>query len=292
MSIKLPVKSVFVISALACLLVLGLSAFSTDTAIAGSPAVLNTPNSDFPSGLPDMDPWWQPAPGTTWEIQFSGKFKWKAKVEMYDIDMFEHDSSVVDMLHERGIVAVAYINAGAWEDWRPDADQYPQEVLGKSNGWKGERWLDIRQIDVIGPILEVRLDMAVEKGFNGVDFDNVDGYTNDTGFPLTAQDQLDFNIWLAEAAHARGLSVGLKNDIEQVAELEPYFDWAVNEQCFQYQECDWQDGGYLNFIDNGKAVFQIEYKMKPKKYCSQALEWQFSSIRKKMNLNQWSRPCK
>jgi hypothetical protein len=84
----------------------------------------------------------------------------------------------------------------------------------------------------------------------------------------------------------------LKNDIEQVAVLEPYFDWAVNEQCFQYEECDWPDGGYLNFIDNNKAVFQIEYKLKPKKYCNQALEWQFSSIRKKMKLNQWSRPCK
>lgn len=242
--------------------------------------------------LPEMAPWWQPIPGTTWQIQFTGKLKTKYKVDMYDIDLFDHESSVVDTLHYKGIVVVAYINAGAWENWRPDAGLYPEEVMGNNNGWKGERWLDIRQIDVIGPIIEARLDLAVEKGFDGVDFDNVDGYTNETGFPLTYQDQLYFNTWLANAAHMRGLSVGLKNDIEQVKDLEPYFDWAVNEQCFQYNECDYPDGGYLHFIDAGKPVFQIEYKLKPKKYCSQAIDWGFSSIRKKTKLNAWMKPCK
>src|SRR5258705_316926 len=79
--------------------------------------------------------------------------------------------------------------------------------------------------------------------------DNVDGYANSSGFPLSAKDQLAYNRWLAEAAHARGLSIALKNDLDQVAALAPYFDWALNEECFQYKEC----GSLAPFTTAGKA---------------------------------------
>jgi hypothetical protein len=39
--------------------------------------------------------------------------------------------------------------------------------------------------------------------------DNVDGFTNATGFPLTPVDQLTYNRFLAMEAHVRGLSIGL-----------------------------------------------------------------------------------
>ena len=39
-------------------------------------------------------------------------------------------------------------------------------------------------------------------------------------------------------AHSRGLEVGLKNDVEQVGQLVGYFDWQLNEECFQYDECE------------------------------------------------------
>jgi hypothetical protein len=35
-----------------------------------------------------------------------------------------------------------------------------------------------------------------------------------------------------------GFVCRLQNDIEQIPELVQYFDFAVNEQCFQYNECD------------------------------------------------------
>ena len=72
------------------------------------------------------------------------------------------------------------------------------------------------------------------KHFDGVEADNVDGYTNPTGFPLTAADQLTYNAWLARTAHALGLSIALKNDLDQARQLEPHFDYALDEQCFQY----------------------------------------------------------
>ena len=104
-------------------------------------------------------------------------------------------------------------------------------------------------------IMRLRLDLARSKGCDGVDPDNVDGYTNEPGFALDADTQLDYNRFLAQQAHARGLAIGLKNDVDQLAELEPDFDFAVNEQCAQYDECD----GYRVFTDNGKPVLQVEY---------------------------------
>ena len=102
-------------------------------------------------------------------------------------------------LHADGSAVVCYISAGSWERWRPDADRFPERVLGRSNGWPGERWLDIRRRGVLRPIMEARLDMCARKGFDAVEFDNVDGYANRTGFPLTGADQLRYNVFLANA---------------------------------------------------------------------------------------------
>lgn len=104
----------------------------------------------------------------------------------------------------------------------------------------GEWWLDIRRLDILGPIMSNRLDLAKTKGCDGVEPDNVDVYTqvNSGGFKITYQDQLVYNRWLANEAHARNLSIGLKNDLDQIKDLVSYFDFAVNEQCWEYNECD------------------------------------------------------
>ncbi|CAF3429747.1 unnamed protein product [Rotaria sp. Silwood1] len=85
-----------------------------------------------------------------------------------------------------------------------------------------------------------RLDLAKNKSCDGVEPDNIDVYTqmNGGGFRITYRDQLTYNIWLAQEAHARDLSIGLKNDVDQVRDLVSYFDWAINEQCWEYNECN------------------------------------------------------
>jgi len=83
-----------------------------------------------------------------------------------------------------------------------------------------------------------RMNLAKTKGCDGLEPDNVDGYENDSGFQLTGNNQIAYNTWLAQQAHARNLSIGLKNDIDQVKELVDHFDWALNEQCWEYNECD------------------------------------------------------
>ncbi len=235
---------------------------------------------------------WTPAPGTTWQIQFTGlPIDQSFDVQVYDLDLFDTDASVVASLHAQGRKVICYINAGAWEDWRPDADQFPPEVLGNDYaGWPGERWLDIRRIDLLAPIMRARLDQCQAKGFDGVDPDNLDGYQNNTGFPLTYQDQLAYNIWFANEAHARGLSIGLKNDPDQVSDLLPYFEWAMVESCFRYNWCDQM----APFIQAGKAVFAIEYTeegMTLEQFCPQANALRFSAILKHRDLDAWMQSC-
>ncbi|RME39056.1 MAG: endo alpha-1,4 polygalactosaminidase, partial [Deltaproteobacteria bacterium] len=196
-----------------------------------------------PAATPSATPtpaasWWQPVPGTSWQWQLSGTIDTSFDVQMYDIDLFDAPQSVIDQLHAAGRTVICYFSAGSWEDWRPDAGDFPPAVLGNPlEGWPGEKWLDIRQVDTLAPLMRARLDLAVSKQCDGVEPDNVDGYANATGFPLTAADQLTYNRFLASEAHARGLSIGLKNDLDQIPDLLPDFDWALNEECFTYGEC-------------------------------------------------------
>jgi hypothetical protein len=222
---------------------------------------------------------WHPAPGTSWQLQFSGDLDISFDVAMYDIDLFDTPQSVIDTLHTDGRVVICYFSAGSHEEWRPDAAQFPAEVLGAPLvGWEGERWLDVRRIDLLAPVMTARLDLAVQKGCDGVDPDNVDSYTHETGFPLTGNDQLAFNRWLAQEAHARGLSIGLKNDLDQIPQLVNDFDWALNEQCFEYDECE----TLLPFIEAGKAVFGVEYTGDPDVFCPRAnalnLDWLYKHL--------------
>jgi len=197
---------------------------------------------------------WQPAPGTSWQVQYSGTLDTSLGVEMFDLDLFDTTAADWDALE--GSTRICYFSAGSYEDWRPDAADFPDEALGDPlDGWPGEWWLDITN-SAVRDIMKARLDYAEERGCDGVDPDNINGYQNPTGLGLTATMQLDYNRFLADEAHDRGLSIGLKNDIDQLVDLEPWFNWALNEECADYQECS----GYSVFTtDAGKAVFHVEY---------------------------------
>jgi hypothetical protein len=231
---------------------------------------------------------WTPAPRTTWQWQLSGTIDQSVAADMYDVDLFDTPAATVASLHAQGRHVVCYLDAGTYEPGRPDSGSIPAAVQGSGvDGWPGERWLDVRRLDVLGPILERRLDLCRSKGFDGVEPDNVDGYSNSSGFPLSAADQLAFNRFIAAAAHARGLSVGLKNDLDQAATLQPDFDWALNEQCYQYGECD----ALQPFAKAGKAVFIAEYDVDPSAFCAQAAASGYSAIRKHLALDAWRQAC-
>jgi Glycoside-hydrolase family GH114 len=233
-----------------------------------------------------LDVIWTPAPTTTWQWQLTGPLDLSVPAELYDIDLFDTSAATVERIHAQGARAVCYFSAGTRERGRPDP--FPASVAGKAlEDWPDERWLDVRRLDVLAPILERRLDLCARKGFDGVEADNVDAYANDSGFPLRAADQLRFNRFLARAAHARGLSIGLKNDLDQVKTLEPAFDWALNEQCFQYEECD----RLRPFTAAGKAVFVAEYELAPSAFCERARVAGLVAMRKRLELDAVREPC-
>ena len=235
---------------------------------------------------------WQPIPGTSWQWQLTGTIDTSYDVDMYDIDLFDVPPSVIDQLHQGGRIVICYFSAGSWEDWREDAGDFPTAVIGSPlDDWPGEKWLDIRQIDQLSSIMQARLDLAITKQCDGVEPDNVDGYSNDSGFPLTAADQLTYNIWLADQAHNRNLSIGLKNDLDQIITLEPHFDWALNEQCFQYNECDL----LLPFIQANKSIFGVEYEEEganPNDFCPQANSLNFDWLLKRYDLGPYRLACR
>lgn len=139
---------------------------------------------------------------------------------------------------------------------------------------------------MLKPILDNRLHMCRAKGFDAADPDNVDGYTNQTGFPLTAADQLAFNRWLAAEVHGYGMSVGLKNDLNQVGDLVGAYDFAVNEQCYEYAECD-----AVAPFAAGKAVLHIEYSTDPASYFPVTQALGFSSLQKDLMLDAARQAC-
>ena len=176
-------------------------------------------------------------------------------VDVYDIDLFDSNKSIIQELHNDGKKVICYFSGGSYENWRDDEKQFKVEVLGNDlDEWPGEKWLDIRS-DTLHSIMESRFNLAKEKACDGVEVDNLDAYVNNSGFNLTADDQITYNKYIAVEAHKRGLSIGLKNDLDQIVELEPFYDFAVNEQCHEYNECDM----LKPFTSNNKAVFNAEY---------------------------------
>jgi hypothetical protein len=248
------------------------------------------PPADLPTSAGPITDWWHPEPGLSWQWQLDGKIDLEVEAEVYDLD-YETELEIISDLKAQGVKLICYISLGSYEDWREDADRFPDEVLGNEyEGWPGERWLDIRRIDLLGPIMEARLDICAQKGFDAVEPDNIEIYTNNTGFPLTYEDQLNYALWLAGQAHARGLSIGLKNAPDQAADLVEDYDFAITEDCFSYQWCE----GMLPFIEANKAVFAAEYTDMDVDFemaCIQADELGISVILKRRSLSAWVEFC-
>ena len=259
---------------------------SPSVAPSTSPSSSASPSPSGPTPAPTAR--WHPAVGDTFQIQYAGPIDITVAASVYDLDSDDTPASTVAALHSVSRHVFCYIDAGAWESYRSDAGSFPKSVLGKViEGWPNERWLDIRKIDTLAPILRHRLDTCAAKGFDGVDPDNINGYTNSTGFPLTAADQLRFNRWLAAEAHARGLAIALKNDGEQARDLVSVFDAAVVEECVAFDEC----GLYSPFVAAGKPVFDIEYDRPPNVFCPIAQSLHFEIIGKDLELNVYRSGC-
>jgi hypothetical protein len=192
--------------------------------------------------------------------------------DVYDIDGFENSAATVAALHAMGKKVICYMDAGVYETYRSDASKFPAGIWGAADeGWAGSYWLDIRRINDLAPIMQARFQMCKDKGFDAIEPDEITGWSNNSGFSLTYADQIAYNRALAGWAHAIGMSIGLKGDLEQAHDLVDDFDWTLNEECYQYNECttisnegpgadgkDWP--GLQLFAQANKAVWIAEYQ--------------------------------
>ncbi|OQE37213.1 hypothetical protein PENCOP_c010G04215 [Penicillium coprophilum] len=248
---------------------------------------------------------WQPAAGTKWQIILkselaNGQISTKVDAPIYDIDLFDNNKTVISDLQKMGRKVICYFSAGSFEDWRDDASQFDDKDKGNDlDGWPGEKWLNVKSPNV-RKIMQARLDIAVAKGCDGVDPDNIDGYENDPGVDITRADAINYVNWLASQSHSRGLSVGLKNGGDIIESVIDNMQWCVNEQCAEYDECT----TYEPFIEAGKPVFHIEY---PKgddtnngkavttkqlsSSCTANGSGNFSTVVKNMDLDTWVEYC-
>jgi Glycoside-hydrolase family GH114 len=239
---------------------------------------------------------WQPAAGTTWQIELSGTVSdLTHPAEVFDVDLFDTPASTIKTLKGNGKKVICYFSAGSFEDWRPDKASFQASDKGSPlQGWPGEFWLDTKSPNVRS-IMTSRIKMAQDKGCDGVDPDNVDGYDNSNGLGLSQATAIDYMEYMANEAHARGLSIGLKNAGGIVGDVLHLMEWHVNEQCLQYGECD----KFMPFIHQNKPVFHIEYpdgapNITPDvktKNCNAPSAKGFSTVLKTMDLDAWVDPC-
>lgn len=262
---------------------------------AGAPPAVGTPapSPSEPGSTPPKPPGvqpkprWQPKPGQSWQWQLTTPVDTSVRADIFDIDAVDNGAEVVRELQAKGRKVICYVNAGASEDYRPDAGRLTGSVLGKENGWPGERWLDVRRLDVLLPVMADRFELCRAKGFDGIEADLVDGYAHDTGHQISAEDQLAYNRALARLAHGKGLAIGLKNALGLVPQLVAEFDFAVNEQCAEFDEC----ARLTPFIKAGKAVLHAEYELDTDKFCGTSRQLGFSSMRKNLKLDAPRWPC-
>lgn len=247
---------------------------------------------------------WQPAVGTKWQIILKADdgepVTTSVDAPIYDIDLFDNNKTVIAALQKKGRKVICYFSAGSYENWRPDASDFLASDKGKNlDGWPGEKWLNVSSPNV-RKIMQARLDIAVTKGCDGVDPDNIDGYDNTNGLDLTEAQAIDYVNWLAAQSHKRGLSVGLKNGGGIIDSVIDNMQWCVNEQCAEYEECD----TYAAFIEADKPVFHIEYPKgdstnnnksvttsQANAACDANSAGNFSTVIKNMDLDNWVEYC-
>ncbi|MDX6637432.1 MAG: hypothetical protein QOJ01_943 [Solirubrobacterales bacterium] len=231
---------------------------------------------------------WSPHPTTKpWQWQLQGKIDLSVKASVYDIDM-DVGPGNVKRIHNRHAKAICYVDVGSWEPYRSDAGEFPKRIRGRRfPGFPQERWLDVRDLKTLKPIMRKRFETCAAKGFDAVEPDNEDGYQNNTGFHISSSDQLRYDTWVSNAIHKLGMAAGLKNDLGQVHQMLPYVDFEINEQCFQYNEC----GKLKPFIADGKPVYGAEYELPLSKFCSKSRKLGFSTIRKHYSLKAYRATC-
>ncbi|MFP7832766.1 endo alpha-1,4 polygalactosaminidase [Marisediminicola sp. LYQ134] len=167
---------------------------------------------------------------------------------------------------EPGLYSICYVNAfqsqpGDREEW---LDERPELVLTGEGGEPvvDPGWPDELLLDTSTATNRARLAEFVDRdirscasaGFSAVEFDNLDSFSR-SGGALSVDAAMDFARLIVDLAHESGLAAAQKNAVEfaERARAEAGFDFAVVEQCHEFDECAVVAATY------GDAVVDVEY---------------------------------
>ena len=109
-----------------------------------------------------------------------------------------------------------------------------------------------------------RFEMCREKGFDAVEPDNIEAFENNSGFPITAAEQLTYNEWVAEEVHSLGMAVLQKNDVQQTPRTGGLLRRRPHRAVQPVPECE----ALAPYVAAGKPVLNAEYHLATKKFCA------------------------
>ena len=163
-------------------------------------------------------------------------------------------------------------------------------VLGGAvSGWP-ERYVDIRSPATVSIVESMIAQQCADKGFDAVETDIDESYHSDNGFGLTQADEERYMTTLADYMHGLGLGWWIKNPDDTgdnyATDMAPLADAVLTEQCNQYSSCTALDA-YLGV----KAVFNAEYRRKPKQFCSTDTSLGINGAQFNLNLTGVRKPC-
>ena len=234
-------------------------------------------------------PIFRPSPGTLWQIQLSGTLDASFDVEMYEVDLFALDAATLKGLHDRGRTVTCYVSVGTAEPYRADYASLPQSAIGNALvDYPDERWLDHRN-QAVRSAMAARLRLAFSSGCDAVELSNLQAHAEDSGFPLTRADELDYARWLIAEGHTLGLSVGVSTSDDLASALVSEADFGSAAECLASADCRaWQP-----FIAAGKAVFIVEFGSSndAPTLCARAAQLGYSLVVKRRALDAFRAGC-
>lgn len=229
--------------------------------------------------------------GLRWDWQLSGPLDLSQNLDAITLDPDSVTSRQMADLAVRVPLRICYVSVGTLEDWREDVSDFPTDVIGNIYlDWPDEKFIDIRRLSVLLPLMQTRFARCRDLGFNAIEPDNIDLHINDTGFAIGYGDVTTYVTALAGIAHGFGLQIGQKNAPELTQHLVRYMDFAVTENCLTDGWC----ADMRAYEADEKPIFAAEYGV-PKadfpSYCTRAADLGLTVIFKDRDLNAGGSAC-
>ncbi len=289
-------KTAIVLSGLSVLLAVAAGGLGHQPAVAATshmparaaPANAPAEHAATPSAGPA---WWHPAdtgpnngPEFQWELDHPLNVKSAADMgtgalnaaghvapgpTVFDIDGIENPASTVTALHALGDKAICYIEIGSAGNYYSASDEgipatyYAQlkaaSDMGRKMSGYPEYYVNVNAASTVSIMESMISQQCAAKGFDAVEPDIGDSYTDRTNFTITEAQNEAYDNTLGAYAHSLGLAWGQKNGDNDAAfskAQEPTADFLLTEECNYYRTCAIVAPPY---VQAGKLVLNAEY---------------------------------